>query len=251
MSGRRRAAATLAAGATLLALAWGLGPRSAPPLYDGGPIIAEHYRYLHPSPGFTSTKPPSTVDVTLKLEDGQSPGMAETTDENPAQAQLLAAANTFTLPPGTTAAHVTIAPVDAPAVAPPGGDLDGNVYRFSVAAVPGGTPMAFRSGQQVTVVLRGPAGVSGPVLELWDGTKWTKLDTTPLGNTAPDSYAANVAALGDIALVAPPAASNGGGGGSGGSAGLIVAAVIAAVVLIAAATVLVLRATKRSAGPPG
>ena len=27
MSGRRRAAATLAAGATLLALAWGLGPR--------------------------------------------------------------------------------------------------------------------------------------------------------------------------------------------------------------------------------
>ena len=243
MRGGRRAAATLAAGVTLLALAWGLGPHAAPPLYDGGPIIAEHYRYLHPSPGFTVTKPPSTIDVTLKLEGGQSPGMAETTDENPAQAQLLAAQNTFTLPPGTTAVHVTITPVDPPAVAPQGYELDGNVYRFSVTAVPGGAAPAFRPGQQVTVVLRGPAGVAGPVLEVWDGTAWSKLDTTPLGNTAPDSYAANVGALGDIALVAPPASSNGGGGG--GSAGIIVAAVIVAAVMIGAATVLALRRRKR------
>lgn len=246
MRARSRAAATLAAGATLLALAWGLGPHTAPPLYDGGPIIAEHYRYLHPSPGFTSTKPPSTIDVTLKLEGGQSPGMAETTDENPAQAQLLAAQNTFAVPAGTTAVHVTINPVDPPVVAPTGGVLDGNVYRFAVVAVPSGAPAAFRPGQQVTVVLRGPAGVSGVVLEVWDGTKWSTLDTTPLGSTAADSYAANVGALGDIALVAPPASANNGGGG--GSAGAIVAGVIVAVVLIAAATVLVLRRMGKPAG---
>ncbi|HVS41613.1 MAG TPA: hypothetical protein VMU20_05030 [Candidatus Dormibacteraeota bacterium] len=241
--GSRRAAATLAAGATLLALAWGLRPHAAPPLYDGGPIIAEHYRYLHPSPGFTATKPPSTFDMTLKLEGGQSPGMAETTDENPAQAQLLAAQNTFTVPAGTTAVRVTITPVDPPAVAPPDGELDGNVYRFSITAVPGGAALAFRSGQQVTVVLRGPAGVAGAALELWDGTKWTKLDSSPLGNTAPDSYAANVGAIGDIALVAPPQAASSGGGG--GSAGVIVAAVIVAVVMIGAASVLVLRLRRR------
>jgi hypothetical protein len=240
--GGRRAAATLAAGATLLALAWRLGPHAAPPLYDGGPIIAEHYRYLHPSPGFTATKPPSTIDKTLTLEGGQSPGMAETTDENPAQAQLLAAQNTFVVPPGTTAVHVTINPIDPPAMPPLGGDLDGNVYRFSVTAVPGGAVLVFRPGQQVTVVLRGPAGVSGPVLELWDGMKWSKLDTTPLGNTAPDSYAANVGALGDIALAALPASANGGGGG--GSGGIIVAGVIIAAVAVAAAIVLVLRMTK-------
>ena len=244
MRGGRRAAATLAAGATLLALAWGLGPHAAPPLYDGGPIIAEHYRYLHPSPGFTATKPPSIIDVTLKLEGGQSPGMAETTDENPAQAQLLAAQNTFSFPVGTTAAHVTINPVDPPAAAPPPGlELDGNVYRFAVTAVPSAAPLVFRSGQQVTVVLRGPAGVAGPVLGLWNGTAWSKLDTTPLGNTAPDSYAANVGALGDIALLAPPQTANSGGGGGG--AGVIVAAVIIVVVMIGAASVLVLRLRRR------
>jgi hypothetical protein len=241
---RRRAAAVLAAGVALLAVAWSLGPRSAPPLYDSGPIIAEHYRYLHPPPGFTNTKPPGVIDVTLALEGGQSPAMAESTEENPAQSQLLAAQGAFTVPPGTTKVRTTITPVDPPTTRPEGGDLDGNVYRFAVSALPAGTPMPLKSGQQVTVVLRGPAGVANPVLELWNGTAWTKLDTTPLGANSPDSYAANVTALGDLALVAPPTSSNGGGGG-GGSTGVIVAGIIVAAVLVAAAIVLVLRGRAR------
>ncbi|MGH7747920.1 MAG: hypothetical protein ACREQ5_24640 [Candidatus Dormibacteria bacterium] len=242
MRARRTTVAVLGAGAVLLALAWGLGPRSAPPLYDSGPIVAEHYRYLHPAPGSTATKAPGGIDVTLKLEGGQSPAMAETTEEQPSQAQLLAAQRAFTVTPAMTAVHVTIGAVDPPAVKPPDGTLDGNVYRFLVAAVPGATPLVFGSGQQVTVVLRGPAGVANPVLELWDGTKWTKLDTQPLGNTAPDSYAANVTMLGDIALVTPPAdTGSSSSGGGGGSAGIIVAAVIIAAVIVAAALVLVLR----------
>jgi hypothetical protein len=230
----------LVAGAALLALVWGLGPRSAPPLYDGGPVIAEHYRVLHPPPGSTVTKPPSAIDVTLKLEGGQSPAMAETTDEQPSQAQLLAAQGAFAVPPGATMVHVTITPVDPPAVAPPDGKLDGNVYRFAVSA--GATPLPLRAGQQVTVVLRGPAGVANPVLELWDGTKWSRLETQSLGTTAPDSYAANVSMLGDLALVVPTAtSSDSGGGGGGGSAGILIAAVIIALAVVAAALVLVLR----------
>jgi hypothetical protein len=239
----RRAVTALAAGIVLLSLAWGLGPRTAPPLYDSGPIVAEHYRYLHPPPGFTATKPPGIIDVTLGLEGGQSPAAAESTEENPAQAQLLAAQGAFTVPPGTTKVHLTIATVDPPTVAPRGGTLDGNVYRFGVAALPSGTVMTLKPGQQVTVVLRGPAGVANPVLELWDGSAWSKLDTTPLGANSPDSYAANVNSLGDIALVAPPTTNSGGGGGS---AGIIVAAVVVAVVLVAAAIVLVLRRSGRS-----
>jgi hypothetical protein len=227
----------LAAGAALLALAWGVGPHSAPPLYDGGPIIAEHYRYLHIPAGFTPTKPPSTIDVTLKLEGGKSPAMAETTDEQPSQAQLLAAQGAFTVPPGAASVHVTIAPVEPPAVTPPDGTLAGNVYRFAVTA--GATPLPLLPGQQVTVVLRGPAGMGNPVLEIWDGAKWSRLETQSLGSTAPDSYAANVTMLGDIALVIPTAAP--GGDSGGGSAGIIVAAVIIAVVVVAAALVLVLR----------
>ncbi len=240
MTARRRAAATLAAGATLLALAWSVGPRSAPPLYDGGPIIAEHYRYLHPPAGFTATKPPGTINSTLKLEAGQSPAMADTTEEQPAQAQLLAAQGAFAVPPGATGVRVTIAPVEPPAVAPTGGGIAGNVYRFAVAGVPGGAVLPLKTGQQVTVVLRGPAGVANPTLEVWDGTAWNRADTTPLGGGSPDSYAANLSTLGDIALVTPPNAPAPGGGGGGG-AGLIVAAVVVAVVLVSAAAVLVLR----------
>jgi hypothetical protein len=237
MTAGRRAAATLAAGAALLALAWCAGPRSAPPLYDGGPIIAEQYRYLHPPPGFTNTKPPGTIDVTLSLEGGQSPAIAETTDEQPAQAQLLAAQGAFTVPPGATGVRVTIAAVGPPRVAPTDGSIAGNVYRFAVTAVPGATPLPFRAGQQVTVVLRGPAGVANPTIEVWDGARWNRADTTPLGSSSPDSYAANLTMLGDMALVPPTVAP----AASGGGAGLIVAAAVVAVVLVAAAAVLVRR----------
>src|SRR5207302_304621 len=182
---------------------------------------------------------PSGIDVTLKLEGGQSPAMAETTDEQPSQAQLLAAQGAFAVAPGRTAVHVTIGAVDPPAMAPPDGRLDGNVYRFAVSA--GATPLPLRPGQQVTVVLRGPAGVANPVLELWDGTKWTRLETQSLGTTAPDSYAANVSMLGDLALVVPTTTSSDSAGGGGGSAGILVAAVIIALAVVAAAVVLALR----------
>jgi hypothetical protein len=238
MTAARRAAATLAAGAALLALAWSVGPRSAPPLYDGGPIVAEPYRYLHPPAGFTNTKPPGTIDVTRRLEGGQSPAIAETTDEQPAQAQLLAAQAAFAVPPGTTGVRITIAPVEPPAVAPAGGRIAGNVYRFAVTGVPGATPMPLSPGQQITVVLRGPAGVANPTLEVWDGARWNRAETTPLGSSSPDTYAANLTTLGDIALVTPPVAA---AAASGGGAGLIVAAVVVAVVVVSAAAVLVMR----------
>jgi hypothetical protein len=240
MTAGRRAAATLAAGAALLALAWTVGPRSAPPLYDGGPIVAEHYRYLHPPAGFTNANPPGRIDVTRKLEAGLSPAIAETTDEQPAQAQLLAAQGAFTVPPGTTGVRVDVAPVEPPTVAPAGGIIAGNVYRFAVTAVPGATPLPLRAGQQITVVLRGPAGVANPTLEIWDGARWNRAETTPLGSRSPDTYAANLTMLGDMALVIPPPAPAADSGGAGG-AGLIIAAVVVAVVLVSAATVLVLR----------
>src|SRR5207302_311452 len=123
--------------------------------------------------------------------------------------------------------------------APAGGTVAGNVYRFSITAVPGATPLPLRPGQQITVVLRGPAGTPGPTLEVWDGTRWTGTETVPLGNTSPDSYAANLTALGDIGLVTVPLAAAGDGGGGGAS--LIFAAVVGALALVSAALVLALR----------
>jgi hypothetical protein len=130
---------------------------------------------------------------------GQSPPIAESSDEMPPQAELLAPAGAFMVPPGTVTIRVAIQCAPPPTVLPPDGRLDGNVHAFTVAA--GGAPLSLRPGQQVTVVLRGPAGTPNPVMERFAAGQWTKLPTQPLGNTAPDTYAANVTELGDIALV--------------------------------------------------
>lgn len=244
MSRSRRALAVLIAGAALLALAWSLAPPSTPPLYDGGPIIAEPYRYCQPPPGLRGGRTPGSVDQALPVQGGQSPAMAETTDEQPSQAQLLAPQGAFAVPPGTVSLRATIRCAPPPPVPPTGGNLDGNVYSIVVAA--GTTPLTIRPGQQVTVVLRGPAGVPNVTLELFSGTAWTRLDTQPLGNTAPDSYAANVSQLGDFALVAVPTPGSSGGGGGGG---VIAALVIVAVVVVAGSCLLLLRSGSRRQAP--
>jgi hypothetical protein len=194
----RRPAAVLAAGAVLLGLVWLAGPASQPPLYDG-PVVAEPYRYCQPPPGFAPQQPPSTVDHNVRVVNGQSPPIADGTAEQPPQAELLAPANVFVVPPGAITIRVAILCAPPPRVLPPDGRLDGNVYRFTVSA--GGTPLGIRPGQQVTVVLRGPAGAPSPVMERFADGQWMKLDTQPLGNASPDSYAANVTALGDMAMV--------------------------------------------------
>jgi hypothetical protein len=238
----RRPLAVLGAGAALLALVWALAPPSTPPLYDGGPIIAEPYRYCQPPAGLSTGKAPGSVDHVVGVQGGQSPAMAETTDEQPSQAQLLAPQSALAVPPGTASLHVVIRCVDPPAVPPLGGRLDGNVYMIAVEA--GTTPLPIRPGQQVTVVLRGPAGVPNPTLELFSGGAWTRLDTQPLGNTAPDSYAANVSQIGDVALVAAPTPTSGGAGGGGG---LVAVLIVLAVLTVVTGAVLALRG--RSPGP--
>ncbi|HEY2703304.1 MAG TPA: hypothetical protein VGL20_06410 [Candidatus Dormibacteraeota bacterium] len=235
---RRRPAAVLAAGAVLLAVAWLAGPASQPALYDGL-ATAEPYRYCQPPPGDAQQKPPSTIDHNLPVVNGQSPAIADGTEEQPPQAELLAPANAFAVPPGAVTIRVAILCAPSPRLLPLDGRLDGNVYQFVVSA--NGTPLALRPGQQVTVVLRGPAGTPNPVLERFADGQWMRLDTQPLG-TSPDSYAANVTALGTIALVV----SNAVVPVVVPDHTLVYAAVaVAAVALLAAATLLTLRGRSR------
>lgn len=233
---RRPPAVALAAGVALLALVWVAGPRGQPPLYDSTLGPAEPYRYCQPPQGFRS-KTPLRIDRTVSVANGVSPALAEVTQEQPPQAQLLAPANALAVPPGATFLHVTVECAPPPAVLPLDGGLDGNVYAFTVAA--GAGVAEVRPGQQVTVVLRGPAGVPSPILERFAAGQWMKLDTQPLGNTSPDSYAANVTGLGDIALVVLNSVVPAADGGT--HTGLIVVLVIVAVALFAAGAVLSLR----------
>lgn len=235
----RRPARVLAAGAALLALVWLAGPASQPPLYDG-PVVAAPYRYCQPPPGFAPQQPPSTVDHNVRVVNGQGPPIADSTGEQPPQAELLAPANVFEVPPGVVTIRVAILCAPPPRVLPPDGRLDGNVYRFTVAA--NGTPLGIRPGQRVTVVLRGPAGAPSPVMERFANGQWMKLDTQPLGNASPDSDAANVTALGDMALVVPDAVVRVDGPDH---TPMIAALVVVAVTLVAAAAVLTLRRRSR------
>jgi hypothetical protein len=241
-SARGRAATALVVGAVLLALTWRASPLPSPPMYEGLTTPAAPYVYLHPSPGLESKNRPSSARASVPLRQGQSPPLDPQTSENPPQAQLLAARDSFLVPPGASAVVASIVAVDPPAATPLGGAVQGNVYRFTVSA--GGTPLTVRPGHTVTVVLRGPAGIPTPTIELFASGSWTRLPTVALGTLSGDSYTANVGSLGDFALVGSAAPPSGGGRDP-----FLVVLAVAAVVLTGS-TLLTLRRQRRRAPPP-
>lgn len=226
----RRPPAVRVAGAALLALLWLAGPA-----YDTLP--AGQYRYCQPPPGRAAGPPAARVDHNLRVVNGQSPPVDDSTGESPPQAQLVAPLGAFELPAGAVTIRVVIECAPPPAVLPPDGTLDGNVYSFAVSA--GGALLSLRPGQQATVVLRGPAGTPNPVLERFSAGLWTRLPTRQSGAAPPDTYSAAVDDLADVALVVsnatvPVAPSD-------DHTGLILAVVGVALAIFAAGTLVVMR----------
>jgi hypothetical protein len=216
-------------------------------MYEGLIGPADPYRYLHPPPALKTTDRPASVHMEVAvLSNGHSPAMSPATTEKPPQAQLLAAEDSFVVPPGTAKLVVSITAVDPPAVAPTGGVVDGNVYDFRVSAA--GSELPARPGHRVTVVLRNPAGVANPTMERYASGTWARLETEALGALAGDSYAADTGAIGDLALVAAPGASTGGGTDP------FVIVLAAGAVVLAVGTLVALRRQRRrpppSSGPP-
>ena len=248
MTSRRRSATGLATAAALLAVAWVAAGPASPPLYDGLNQPAEPYRFLHPPPGGTAAQ--AATESAPVVTPGSSPAIAWLTAEQPPQAQVLVQQGSFALPAGTSSLTVTITPVEPAVAAPAGMRFDGNVYRFSVTA--GSTPLTTLQ-HAGTIVLRGPAGVSGVTVWMLQGTAWHQLDTKPVGSA--DTYAANVTTLGDAVLItsqSSTATTPGGGGSSGGGSGAVIGIVIAAVALgvVIAAVWLLRRRGARGATPP-
>src|SRR5439155_670744 len=79
------------------------------PLYDGV-VVAEPYRYLHPTGG-QAGDPTSATDE-KPVSGNQSPFFAAATEESPPQAQLVAMDDAFQLNPGSTHLNVSITAVD-------------------------------------------------------------------------------------------------------------------------------------------
>jgi len=254
---RLPAGRVLAAGAALIALAWVLMPAPSPPLYDGLSGPAEAYRYLNPPAGSQSTPPPSSANTTLAVSGGSNAAGFLSTSEQPPQAQFLVGQGSLQVPAGSTSVTITVKPVAPPAPIPAtDGRLDGNVYEVSISADKPG-PVTVRPGAtQPTVVLRGPPGSSGAVIERSTAAapSWRALHTVPIGGQTPDIVAANTDQLGWFAMVlgtssASSTSSGPGGSGGGGGGGFPIVAVVAplAALLLLGAVIVPIRLSRARA----
>ena len=174
------------------------------PLYDGVPV-QEPYRFLHPTGDQLGS--PGAFSDEFTVAGTTSPTVSAFTTENPPQAQLIGQKGAFTLTGGATKLLVSITPVDAPATAPEGGRIAGNVYRFTVTDQ-AGTPVNIASCSAcLTLRLRAPDDVGEAVLKRYADGAWHDIDTIHEG--VGGTYVTNVLALGDYAVVdvtAPEAA---------------------------------------------
>jgi hypothetical protein len=218
---RRRAALAVAALslATLAALrAGGAGP----PLYDGI-CLPPHYLVLGgnpPAPSQSKTFSAADIASTFEVADN---------DSSP-QAQMIVGPGSLAAPRGASTASVSITPVKPPAIAPPGGSVEGNVYSFAVQS--GGRPLPLAAGHPATIVLGATSsGGSQPTVEHFDGTHWAALKTFTAG--CGTTFEAASPSLGIFALVVQGSTGSPTAPGSGGTpvALLVVAVVIVAVAL--------------------
>ena len=165
------------------------------PLYDGV-VVQEPYRYLHPVGDQVNS--PTSFSSAPAVTGGKSPLFAAATKESPPQAQLIAQADAFEVPAGTTSLQVSITPIEPPAP-PPGATLAGNVYRFSVTDQ-AGNRLAVKPCQGcLSLTLRAPDGTGDAILKRFADGAWTDVQTLHAGTLA--MYQTNATVLGDYAVI--------------------------------------------------
>jgi hypothetical protein len=200
--------------AVLAGAAFALGVQLAAPvgvpLYDGV-VVAEPYRYLHPTG--THAGQPTSFEADQPVIGGASPAFAAATTESPPQAQLIAQTGAFMLSPGATSVHVSITPVESPAVTPPGGTVAGNVYEISVTDQ-AGTALAIATCDGcLSLSMRAPEGTDTATLMRFAGGAWAEMDTLPVGIVS--MFQSNPTGLGDIAVVVSGTSTGSGTPGPG------------------------------------
>jgi hypothetical protein len=180
------------------------------PVYDGV-IVSEPYRYLHPTGNHAGQ--PTSFEADQPVIGGASPAFAAATTESPPQAQLIAQTGAFVLSPGATSVHVSITPVEPPAVTPPGGTIAGNVYEVSVTDQADTALAIARCDGCLSLSMRAPEGTDTATLMRFAGGAWADMDTLPVGIVS--MFHSNPTALGDIAVVVTGASTGSGTPGPG------------------------------------
>jgi hypothetical protein len=219
---RRRGWVVIVVAIVGLTAVWRVLPAGSPPIYDGN-CIADPYRLLGGSPA------PQPASMAFPASSA-FPTSEVYTGETPPQAQVLMQPGTF---PNSSTLTVSIAPVPAPAAKPPNGVVEGNVYRFA-AVTPAGAELEPRARTPVTIVLRATRSVPPPVIDRFNGTAWTPLET--LNSGCGNTFEVASTQMGEFAAVGPaPGAQQPSGSGGGIPAAAIVGglAVLLLVAIIA------------------
>jgi hypothetical protein len=187
----RRGWVVILASVVALTLVWRFLPAGSPPIYDGQ-CIADPYVTLGGSPA------PQPATRTFPKSSSFPPSQV-LTGETPPQAQILMEAGTFD---NSTPVTVSTTPVPAPAIKPPNGSVEGNVYRFS-AVDASGTELEPSPSLAVFIILRGLTSFPAPTIDRFNGTSWTPLSTLNAG--CGNTFEVTSIQLGDFAAVRPGA----------------------------------------------
>jgi hypothetical protein len=190
---------SLAAAAVALGLAWLSVP--GVPLYDGIGVPDEPYRYVRPSPGSRTTKPPTSANWRVPASKGASSDFIDAiSGEQGPQVEIYASVGGLK---GISPVKTFSLRADPIATEPaPGYTIDGNIYRLHIASTPPG-PVAIAPGtDHVTdwIALRATSAKPRHPTFLYrpaPTTPWKPERTKKTGN---DIFAADLEGPGDYAL---------------------------------------------------
>lgn len=191
-------------------------------LYDGVGFPDEPYRFVHPTAGAATTKPPTSGAASSAVSNGTTSDSlyVNSAEQGPQVSVFVPAGQVHA--PGARTVRLTAAPM-APDHAPAGARIDGNIYRLAATTTPSSATARYQRGHALLgsagIVLRATTGRQpGPVM-IYRPTAsqpWRQVPTARVGN---DIYRANLAGFGDYALawgLHPVAPGSSTGGSSGG-----------------------------------
>jgi hypothetical protein len=195
--------------AALAAWSGSLSPLARLPLLDGlGP--AAPYRWVAPPPELAAdNQPPSSGDFTLELGPEGVRGQVLITSDN--QVTVVVVDGAIGPREGEQSVTLSVEPLDAATLPPPGGDLEtfGNAYALTASYEPSGTTVK-KLGGEIDLILLYPVtpnvhAASHTMLRSANGSTWKDLETTD--SAAQQQVQARVPGLGTFVVAGVPAPS--------------------------------------------
>jgi hypothetical protein len=239
----------LVAALVALVAGWVVSPAKVP-LYDGVGFPDEPYRFVSPPAGYQHTPPPGSGQGTSPVSSGLNLQAlyAQSPEQGPQVVVALAPGVLHTAGSATTMT-VRAAPV-APDRNPPGGFIDGNVYRVTATTNTSGAvtyTAATGGASESGLTLRATsARQPGPIMiyRTTASAPWRRLRTARVGN---DIYRSAFAGTGEYALAFGLTQPGGSDAKSGGGSFPVVWIVVIVLVVALGAIVVGIRLARRRA----